>query len=217
MPTARPTQEFVPIKEIRDGFVVLKDGSIRAVLLSSSINLLLKSYDEREAVLLQFQNFLNSLDFSIQIVIQSRRYDIRPYLGLLEERHKVEVESLMKIQIREYVDFVRTFTESHNVMQKRFYVVVSYSGGGAGAATLKSMLPPNPFSKAKTPAKKESEGNFEEERSQLEQRVAVVVDGLKRFGVRAVQLGSDELVELFYKVFNPGEGSSVTSESKNSK
>lgn len=138
MQNSKPTQDFVPIKEVRDGFVVLKDGSYRAVLMASSINLALKSEDEQTSILFQFQNFLNSLDFQIQIFIQSRELDIRPYIALLEERYTEQKSDLMKIQVREYIDFVKTFTESADIMTKNFFVVVPYSppvltkAGGVG-------------------------------------------------------------------------------------
>src|SRR6185295_18347178 len=98
--SARATQEFVPIKEIRDGIIVLKDGGLRAIVLASSINLSLKSEDEQRATILQFQSFLNTLDFYVQIVIESRILDIRPYLLLLENRMKVQTEPLLKLQTK---------------------------------------------------------------------------------------------------------------------
>src|SRR3990167_6674899 len=121
------TQEFVPIKEVRDGVILLKDGGLRAVLLCSSINFALKSEDERNAILLQFQDFLNSLDFSIEIVIQSRKLDIRPYIALLEGQEKIQTNNLMKIQVREYIEFIKSFTENTNIMTKNFFIVVPYS------------------------------------------------------------------------------------------
>src|ERR1035437_649728 len=99
------TQNFVPIQEIRDGVVILKTGGMRSIVLASSLNFALKSSDEQQSILLQFQNFLNSLDFSIQIFIQSKKLDIRPYLALLEDRYKEQVTELMKIQVREYIEF----------------------------------------------------------------------------------------------------------------
>jgi len=93
MVTSESTQNFVPIKEIRDGIVVLKDNSLRLLLMASSLNIALKSTAEQEAVLLQFQNFLNSLDFSIQFFLQSRKLDIRPYIARLEERKKEQDEA----------------------------------------------------------------------------------------------------------------------------
>ncbi|HRH30793.1 MAG TPA: hypothetical protein PK886_01855 [Candidatus Paceibacterota bacterium] len=205
MPSSRPTQEFVPIKEIRDGLIVLKDGGIRAVLLASSVNMALKSYDERQALYYNYQAFLNSIDFSLQILTQSRRYDILPYLSVLDDRQKEELEPLMKVQIREYIEFIRGFTDTHNIMQKRFYIIVPYTSSLSNQS-MSSILPSNPFKKTDDKKEKADEAAiFEEKRSQLEQRLAVIISGLKRVGVRAVQLGSDELVELFHKSFNPGD------------
>ena len=104
---AKATQEFVPIKEIRDGIIVLKNGDLRAIVLANSVNLSLKSDDEQKATILQFQNFLNTLDFSIQMSVQSRKLDIRPYLLLLEERIKVQTEPLKKLQTKEYIEIIR--------------------------------------------------------------------------------------------------------------
>jgi hypothetical protein len=199
---AKATQEFVPIKEIRDGIAVLHDGSMRAVLLASSINFALKSAEEQQAVLFQFQNFLNSLNFSIQIYSQSRRLDIRPYMALLEERLKDQVGDLMKMQTREYIEFVRSFTESTNIMTKSFFVVVPYAQ--INLPTKKSVA--GFFSKKSKEEKKlEADSDFEEKHSQLQQRVEVVQQGLVRCGVRIAMLGTEELIELFYKIFNPGD------------
>ena len=103
---AKATQDFVPIKEIRDGIIVLKNGDLRAIVLANSVNLSLKSDDEQKATILQFQSFLNTLDFSIQMSVQSRKLDIRPYLLLLEERIKVQTEPLIKLQTKEYIEFI---------------------------------------------------------------------------------------------------------------
>src|SRR3989344_1718951 len=108
----RSTQEFVPVSEVRDGVIVLKDGGLRAVLLASSINFALKSEDEQTAFIVQFQNFLNSLDFSCQIFIESRMLDIRPYIATLEVAYKNQLDDLMRIQIREYIEFIKSFTEA---------------------------------------------------------------------------------------------------------
>lgn len=194
------TQDFVPIDDIRDGLVLLKDGGMRGVLMASSINFSLKGNDERQAILLQFQDFLNSLDFSIQIVVQSRRLDIRPYVALLEERYKAQVNDLMKIQIEQYVQFIKSFTESTSIMTKNFFIVIPYDG--AMLSTGSSKLP---FGFGGAKSKETQEGDFEERRNQLEQRISVVEQGLTRCGVRVGKLGTDEVVELFYKIFNPGE------------
>jgi hypothetical protein len=199
-PLGKPTQDFVPIKEVRDGLAILKDGSMRAVVMTSSLNFALKSEEEQNAILYQFQDFLNSLDFTIQIFIQSRRLDIRPYLALLEERKKAQTIDLLKIQTQEYIGFVKNFTETTNIMTKTFFIVIPYSpamlqkGGGLSA-----------FRKKGEAEIKRDEETFEENRAQLEERIAVVEQGLTRTGVRVVQLGTEELIELFYKLFNPGD------------
>lgn len=196
------SQEFVPIKEIRDGIVILKDDSLRAILMTSSQNFALKSEDEQTATLLQFQNFLNSLDFSVQMFIQSRRLDIRPYVALLEEREKEQTSDLMKIQVREYINFVKKFTETVNIMTKTFFVVVPFSPSvlQKGSSPLLGLFPKQKDAYETTPREA-----FEEYRTQLEQRIAVVEQGLLRTGVRVVQLGTEEVIELFYKIFNPEE------------
>jgi hypothetical protein len=200
---AKATQEFVPIKEVRDGIIVLKNDEIRAIVLANSINLSLKSYDEQRATIMQFQNFLNTLDFPIQISVQSRRLDIRPYLALLEERIKVQTEPLLKLQTREYIGFIQNFTDTVSIMTKSFFIVVPYTH-----TVLKSdsSIFGNLFSKkSKEEVRANKQVDFEEKRSQLEERVAVIEQGLGRCGINSAQLGTEEVVEVFYKVFNPGE------------
>ena len=200
------TQEFVPIKEVRDGIVILKDGGLRSILLCSSLNFSLKSEDERNAILLQFQDFLNSLDFSIEIVIQSRKLDIRPYIALLEEREKNQTNNLMKIQVREYIEFIKNFTENTNIMTKNFFIVVPYSPAilnTSKTGNIISNLGIGPKNKKSQAAAVES--NFSEDRSQIEERLSVVEQGLTRTGIRVARLGTEEVIELFYKAFNPGE------------
>ena len=202
-PVSKTTQNFVPIQEIRDGVVVLKDGSMRSIVLASSLNFALKSADEQNAIILQFQNFLNSLDFSVQIFVQSKRLDIRPYIALLEERYKEQVTELMKIQTREYIEFIRTFVENTSIMTKSFFIVIPYSP--AMISTSKNPLTNLVAKKTAADAKTLANEKFEEYRSQLEQRVGVVEQGLVRCGIRVAELGTEEVVELYYKIFNPGE------------
>lgn len=198
-PRSASTQEFVPINEVRDGIVVLKDDSLRAVLLASSINFALKSEDEQTAFIVQFQNFLNSLDFSVQIFIESRMLDIRPYIATLEIAYKNQLDDLMRVQIREYIEFIKSFTEAASIMTKNFFVIIPYSP--MVAVTKKGIFP---FGSNKQTSAEENK-SFEEQVSQLEQRISIVQQGLTRTGVRTVQLGTEEMIELLYKLFNPGE------------
>ena len=201
-PSSKSTQEFVPVSEVRDGVIVLKDKSLRAVLLASSINFALKSEDEQTAFIIQFQNFLNSLDFSCQIFVQSRMLDIRPYIASLEIAYKAQLDDLMRIQIREYIEFIKSFTEAANIMTKNFFVVVPYSPSSLslGSGGLAGKL-----SFGKKTSVEDANRSFEEQVSQIEQRISIVQQGLVRCGVRTVQLGTEEAIELLYKMFNPGE------------
>lgn len=198
----KATQDFVPVSEIRDGVVILKNGGMRSIILVSSVNFALKSADEQNSILFQFQNFLNSLDFSVQIVVQSKKLDIRPYIALLEERYKEQVTELMKIQVREYIGFIKAFVENTNIMSKSFFVVVPYDPAIITSANnpVKKFLPGKKTGETISP-----DQQFQEFRAQLEQRVAVVEQGLVRCGIRAIELGTEEIVELYYKLFNPGE------------
>lgn len=197
------SQDFVPIKEIRDGILILKDNSYRAIVMASSLNFALKSQDEQTSIIMQFQNFLNSLNFSVQICIQSRKLDIKPYLTLLEGREKEQENDLMKLQVRQYIEFIRALTENSNIMTKSFFIIIPYSATMVSDQK-ESLL--GIFKKKSVEENKEAkEHSFEENRSQLEQRVAVVEEGLTRCGIRVVELGTEELVELFYRSFNPGE------------
>ncbi len=202
---AKSAQEFVPIQEIRDGIVVMKDGSLRAVVMSSSLNFALKSGEEQDAIIFQYQNFLNSLDFSIQFFIQSRRLNINPYLETLKESAKNQSNELLKIQTREYIEFVKNVVESSNIVSKTFYVAVPFqpppfqSARGALDSLLGSLL------RKKDNFQRLSDEKFEEYKTQLWQRVETVAQGLIRAGVRVAPLNTEELIELYYGLFNPGE------------
>ncbi len=195
---AGKTQQFVPVKEIRNGIVILKDGGYRGVLICSAVNFGLKSADEQNAIILGFQNFLNTLDFSIQIIVNSRRMDLRPYLSYMGERMAEQKTELMRIQLREYIEFVRSFADQTNIMTKSFYIVVPYAPKLTAASAVG-------FLQKKEASAATSATSFEEDRAQLEQRMSLVSAALSGTGVRAVPLGTEEVIELLYRSFNPGE------------
>ncbi len=197
--TATATQRFIPVKEIRNGIVVLKDGGYRGILICSSVNFGLKSADEQRAIIEGFQNFLNTLDFSIQIVVNSRKMDLRPYLALLEKKEPEQKTELLRIQLKEYVEFIRSFADQANIMTKSFYIVVPYSPHVNAVESAAGL-----FGGRKKP-EAASASTFEEDRVQLEQRLSLVAGGLSGTGVRAVPLGTEEVIELLYRSFNPGE------------
>ncbi len=197
METQNASQNFVPVADIHDDVVVLKDGQLCMILLASSINFALKSGDEQQAILSQFQSFLNSIDFSLQIYIQSRRLDIRPYLEIIKEREAHQDNDLMRIQLREYIEFINTFTSQVDIMTKNFFVVIPYTPLNLEVKGITKFLKPKPG------AEERSADKFFEDRTQLEQRVSIVEQGLSRIGIRTALLGTEELIELFYHIFNP--------------
>ena len=203
MPSS-PAQQFLAIDTIREDTILLKDGGLRVVLMCSSLNFALKSADEQDAIIYQYQNFLNALDFPIQFVIHSRRLNVAPYLESLKERQKEEANELLKIQISEYTEFIKTFVESTNIMSKTFYVSVPFTASVIGQKgilrSVRSLLGLGAGEKQAT-----GEDLFEEHKNQLWQRVDTVVTGLQRLGVRSAPLNTEELIELFYGLYNPTE------------
>ena len=164
------------------------------------LTLALKSIDEQQAILQQFQSFLNTIDFSLQFYTQSRRLDIEPYLTKLEGLESQQDNDLMRIQLREYVQFIRTFVTEVDVMTKNFFVVIPYTPLNVD---LKNNLTSILSGKGKE-AKIEDD-KLQENLMQLQQRVSLVEQGLNRVGVRTIALKNEELVELYYHIFNPLE------------
>jgi hypothetical protein len=201
MAAPNATQNFVPVKEVRNGVILLKNGEYRGILMCSSTNFALKSEDEQRGIIGGFQNLLNTLDFSIEIVVHSRKMDLRPYLSLLAERESAQATELMKIQVREYVQFVKSFSDAANIMTKMFYVIVPYTPPVLGA--VKNSLS---FLSRNTPAAPQGlTSSFDEHRIQLEQRMSLVASGLAGSGIRAAALGTEEVIELLYRSFNLGQ------------
>ena len=200
MAPSKPTQDFVPVSEVRNGVVILKDGGYRGIMMCSSLNFALKSEDEQKAIIGGFQNFVNTLDFSVQIVVHSRKTDIRPYLALLAERVDHQATELMRIQLREYIAFIRNFIEGSDIMTKTFYIIVPYSQ--SGTAKVSDSLS---FFSKKNESKNVEDVSFEETSTQLGQRMSLVASGLASSGLRCVALGTEEIIELLYRSFNLGE------------
>lgn len=195
-----PTQRYLDIAEIRENAVVLKDGTLRAVLLVSSINFALKSHEEQEALIQSYVQFLNGIEYPLQVVVQSRRMNIEKYLNSMNEQEKTIKNELLKSQIRDYVDFVKELVDLGEIMQKRFYVVVPYdpiSDKKRGFfAKLGIALSPATIVKL-------SEKKFQERLYQLKQRVSLVSGGLNSMGLDNVMLDTQGLIELYYNTYNP--------------
>lgn len=198
---------YVDIKTIRDGVVVLKNGTLRAVLLVSTVNFDLKSSDEQTAIVGAYQNFLNSLDFQVQIVISSRKLNVQPYIELLKERARQQRNELLKLQIIEYQEFIKNLTEVTNIMSKFFYIVVPFapvedSQEGVLGKVTHLMRPAESIM--------ESEALFEAYKNQLWQRVDHVAAALGGTGLNFTTLNTDELIELYYGMYNPSEFAQTT-------
>ncbi len=206
MINSKPTQQFIPIKEVRDGVVILRDNAMRMIVMASSLNFALRSEDEQTAIIMQYQNFLNSLDFTVQIFIESSKLDITPYLNTLVDIEKEQINELLKVQTKEYAEFIKNFVSSTDIVSKAFYLVVPYSPSvfSSAGGILDSLMGVFGRKKDFKSAKSENE-LFLENKTQLQQRADVVSGGLSSMGIRSVPLNTEELIELYFKLFNPGE------------
>jgi len=198
------TQEMVEVTDIKDDVVVMRNGSLRSVIRIGSMNFELKSKDEQTAIIIAFQNFLNAVDFPLQIVVGSRKLDINPYLKSLEGLLETETNELLKIQINDYTRFVRGLTELSNIMDKEFYIVVPFYIAESPTAaktgvfgSLKSIFSPSKFIQSLT------EEQLEGYRVQLKQRVEMVVDGIGGFGLQATVISGKDLINLYHGFYNP--------------
>ncbi len=189
-----PSQEFLEIDQIKEGVVILKNQSLRGVLIISSLNFALKSEEEQNAIIYAFQDFLNTLDFSLQIIVQSRKLNISDYFKKLEKLERDQKNELLKIQTAEYRNFVKSLIETEEIMKKNFYVVVPYSPFEDLTVKQTTEL----LKKPKFKTVPLTEEQFERCKIQLQQRMEFVILGLKKCGLRAIPLVTTELVELFW-------------------
>jgi len=193
------TQDFLQFEQIRDGVMILKDKSLRAIVMVSSLNFALKSEEEQEAILYQFQDFLNSLDFSAQIFVQSRRLNMTGYIDKLKELEKNEENELLKNQIVEYRNFISEILAGGQIMQKTFYLIIPFAllETQARAATEKLKI-----TQRTSPI---TEEEFQRAKTQLWQRVEFVVLGLRRCDLHAIPLNSQEIIEFLWAFYHPQE------------
>ena len=189
------TQDFLRFAEIHDNTIILKDGNLRQVLLCSSINFSLKSEQEQTAIIFGYQNFLNSLNFPIQILMQSKKLDLSNYLKKLGKLANSQQNELLRMQNLDYIDFIKRLINLANIMDKRFYVVISF------------MLPPKANLISTTSAARVilTTTEFANYKKELDQRVQVTQSGLGSIGVRSALLETQQLIELLYGVYNPEE------------
>lgn len=194
------TQGFLQFEQIREGAIVLKNKALRGILMVSSMNFELKSSEEQEATIYQFQSFLNSLDFSCQIIVQSRRLNITGYFEKLKELEKGQRNELLRVQTTEYRRFIQELVARGTIMTKQFFVVIPYTvieiGGLRAGLGLRSL---------KRQKVSMNEDLFQRCKDQLFQRMEFVAIGLRRCGLSIVPLTTPELIELFWSWHHPRE------------
>jgi len=195
----KTTQSFLRIAEIKSDTVVLDDGTLRAICAVSSTNFDLKSQEEQNSIIFGFQRFLNSLEFPVQILMQSRKMEIGNYLEKLKRLAEKQTNELLRVQTTEYRDFISRLIENASIMNKNFYIIVPLG---------KSILPPaggfltNLFGGGKTKQAVTRIENFEKEKEELDNRVNAVSSNLTGLGVRAVRLKTEEIIQLYYNSYN---------------
>ncbi|HAI73957.1 MAG TPA: hypothetical protein DCS28_03785 [Candidatus Moranbacteria bacterium] len=197
---ASPTQQYLDVAEVKEDAIVLKNGSLRAVLEVSAINFDLKATEEQEAIISQYQNFLNSVDFPLQILISSRKLNINTYLDFLTDKEKQQKTELMRLQISEYKNFISQLVSLSDIMDKSFYLIVPFSPIENQEKTFFSNI-----SSLINPQKNilEKRENFETCKSQLYQRIDHIIAGLSGIGVKIIPLKTPELIELLFNSYNP--------------
>jgi type IV secretory pathway VirB4 component len=200
---AANTQELVDIASIRDGTIVMANGSLLQIIMVGGMNFALKSESEQNVIVSAYQNFLNSLDFPLQIIVHSRKINIEKYLTGLESRKDVEPSGLLRSQIGEYQEFIRNFVSQFAIMRKIFLVMVPFYPLDVPSA--KGIVSKLPFMQKQSPkaAAAEDETTMREHIGQLKQRVDQVVGGLRPVGLEVTVLTDEQLVELFYNFYNP--------------
>jgi len=186
------TQQFLEVKEIKQGVVVLRNKALRGVLMVSSLNFALKSQEEQNAIIYQFQSFLNSLDFPLQTVVQSRKLNITGYLDKLKDLEKEQKNELLKTQTAEYRNFIEELIVGSSIMSKNFFVIVPFTSIEIPGITSKG-------------SGKTIDDQFQRAKSQLWQRMEFVSMGLRRCGLKCIPLNTTELIELFWSLHHPEE------------
>jgi len=201
MPSSAPsTQRYLPFSEIRDDCLIMNDGTLRGVIMTSSINFALKSEDEQEAVVQSYMSFLNGLTFPLQIVIQSRPVRIDNYIESIEKQENKITNELLKLQLREYKTFIRELVTLGDIMSKKFYIVVPYAPGKESYRDFFSRIT-DIFSVGS--AVTISRMKFEKNKEELSKRIDQVISALGSMSLTSRRLDTQALIELFYNSYNP--------------
>ena len=193
------TQKSIDIAGIKDGILIMKNGEYRIIFSVASVNFALKSEEEKNAIVFQFQNFLNSLHFPLQIVIRSKRVDLAPYLEKMKVLAQQQPNELLQAQTNEYIDFVTRLIEVANIMKKAFFVVI----GEQGLIPKRTGIFDNIFKKNDPDTLRIAEDEYKKKIDGLKQKANNVAYGLSQIGLRTKQLSSEEIIAFFYQSYNP--------------
>lgn len=194
------TQQHIDIAGIKDGIVILKSGGYRMILSASTVNFALKSEEEQNSLIFQYQSFLNSLHFPIEILMQSRKLDLTPYLGKVTKIKEGISNELLRLQTEDYIDFVKQLINVANIMKKNFYIVIPYDPLSLGSGSIIDKL----FKRGPVVSElRVPEAEFNKGKNELVERANNIASGLGGMGIRCVQLNTEEIIELFYRLYNP--------------
>lgn len=198
------TQQYLDISEIKEDTIVIRDGTVRAVLLVSSINFALKSEEEQDAIISSYVSFLNNIDFPIQILVQSRKFNIEAYLNDLRQKEKEQTNELLKMQTSEYIKYIQELVSMGNIMTKKFFIVVPYNPLSdkhkSFFESLKESFTPRQLVSLK-------HKRFQRYKEELNMRVDSVFSSLASIGLNAERMDTQSLIELFYNTYNPDTSS----------
>ncbi len=195
----KTTQSFLRMNEIKNDVVVMDDGTLRGILAVSSTNFDLKSEDEQNSIIFNYQRFLNSLEFPVQILMQSRKMEIGGYLEKLKGIAEKQTNELLRVQTAEYIEFISRLIENASVMNKNFYLIVPWSQSirPAGAGFFSKL-----FGSGRAKEAEDRIENFEKAKQKLDQRVDSVLGNLSGIGIRGARLKTEEIIQLYYNSYN---------------
>jgi hypothetical protein len=204
-PPQNTTQNSLLISEIRDGMVIMSDGSFRAAIACKSINFDLMSSREREGVEFSYQNFLNALYFPVQIFIRSQRVDIGPYIDRLVTIRRSQDNMLLNVLMDDYINFIDVLSQEANIMDKSFFIIVPYFPAGdlSNVVEQSKGIFSKIFGSKQTVVAKIDKVAYQKAKDEIKNRVDSVTSGLFQIGVKSVQLNTKELGELYYNMYNP--------------
>ena len=198
----KSTQNSLLISEIKDGIVIMRDGSMRGVILGSAINFDLMSPQEQNSVEFSYQGFLNSLHFPIQIVVKSQKIDLDPYIEKLQARRNDQANELLGLLMEDYIANITALVDEVNIMDKQFYIVVPFQPPATENKS-KNIITKLQMAMQSTPQITVGEEDFKNYKSELASRMSLVASGLTQMGIRAIALNTQELIDLYYTSYNP--------------